>query len=119
MSDVIPATTQFRTKVAAAVAAGGSVPAITHVAWGTNGDPAAPDETALGIEMHRQAVDSALADGVLVTVLATLRGDDVPGHAIREIGIFDADGDLAGRRAFAPKELDAGTELETTLDLQF
>lgn len=119
MSDVIPATTQFRAKVAAAVAAGGSVPAITHVGWGTNGDPPSPDQTALGDEVHRQAVDSATADGVLLTVLATLRGDDVQGHAIREIGLFDADGDLAARRVFSPLELDPGTEIDATLDLQF
>lgn len=119
MSEVIPATEQFRAKVAAAVAAGGNVPAITHVAWGTNGDPASPDETALGSEVHRQAVDAATADGVILTVTGTLAGDDVQGHAIREIGIFDADGELAGRRAFSPLELDPGTEIDATLDLQF
>ena len=119
MSDVIPATTQFRAKVAAAVAAGSSVSAITHVAWGTNGDPANPNETALGAEVHRQSVDSANAEGVRLHVTGVLRGDDVPGYAIREIGIFDSDGDLAGRRAFSPLELDPGTEIDATLDLQF
>jgi phage-related tail fiber protein len=119
VSDVIPATTQFRAKVAAAVAAGGSVPAITHVAWGTNGDPASPDETALGAEVHRQAVGAATPSGVILTVLATLSGNDVQGQAIREIGLFDADGTLAARRAFSPLELDPGTEIDATLDLQF
>lgn len=119
MSDVIPATTQFRTKVAAAVAAGGSVPAITHVAWGTHGDSASPDETALGAEVHRQAVEIAAADGVVLRVTGTLSGDDVQGHAISEIGLIDADGDLAARRAFSPIELDPGTEIDATLDLQF
>jgi len=119
VSDVIPATTQFRAKVAAAVAAGGRVPAITHVAWGTNGDPASPDETDLGAEVHRQAVDAATPDGVLLHITGTLAGDDVQGHAIREIGIFDSDGELAGRRAFSPLELDPGTEIDATLDLQF
>lgn len=119
MSEVIPALEQFRTKVAAAVAAGGSVPAITHVGWGSNGDPASPDEAALGAEVHRQAVDTATADGVVLRVTGTLSGDDVQGYAIREIGLFDADGDLAARRAFSPLELDPGTEIDATLDLQF
>jgi phage-related tail fiber protein len=119
VSDVIPATEQFRTKVAAAVAAGSAVPAITHAAWGTNGDPASPTETALGAEVHRQAVATATPDGVLLHITATLAGDDVIGHAIREIGLFDSDGDLAARRAFSPLELDSGTEIDATLDLQF
>lgn len=119
MSDVIPATTQFRAKVAAAVAAGGSVSAITHVAWGTNGDPASPSETALGAEVHRQGVASATAESVRLHVTGVLKGEDVSGHPIREVGIFDSDGDLAGRRAFSPLELDPGTNIDATLDLQF
>ena len=119
MSDVIPATRQFRAKVAAAVAAGGSVPAITHVGWGTNGDPASDEQTALGDEVHRQVVGAATPDGVLLHVTATLSGADVPGYAIRELGLFDSDGELAARRAFSPIELDPGTEIDSTLDLQF
>jgi|TARA_A100001518_G_C1223470_1_gene69339 phage-related tail fiber protein len=116
---VIPATEQFRAKVASAVAAGGSVPAITHVAWGTNSDPSSPDQTALGAEVHRQAVTGATADGVVLHITGTLSGADVPGHSLRELGIFDAEGGLAGRRVFAPMELDPGTEIDATLDLQF
>jgi phage-related tail fiber protein len=119
VTNVIPATEHFRAKVAAAVAAAGAVPGITHVAWGTNGDPASPTETSLGSEVHRQAVDAATSTGVILTVTGTLSGDDVQGYAIREVGIFDKDGDLAGRRAFSPLELDPGTEIDATLDLQF
>ncbi|NQY77913.1 MAG: phage tail protein [Halomonas sp.] len=119
MSDVIPASKQFRAKVAAAVAAGTAPPSITHAAWGTNGDPASDDDQALGNEVHRQPVDSATAQDTLLTVLATLRGADVEGYAVREIAIIDSDGDLAGRRAFRPLELEPGTEIETTLTLQF
>lgn len=119
MSDVIPANKQFRAKVAAAVAAGTAPPSITHAAWGTNGDPASDEDTALGNEVHRQPVGSATADGVVLTVLAVLHGADVEGHAIREIAIIDSDGEIAGRRAFRPLELELGTEIETTLTLQF
>lgn len=119
MSDVIPATTHFRAKVAAAVAAGSAVPAITHVAWGTHGAPADPSETELGDEVHRQSVESATPEGVRLLVTGVLKGEDVTGHAIREIGLIDSDGGLAGRRAFSPLELDPGTEIDATVELQF
>ena len=119
MSDVIPATTRYREKVATAAAVGGRLPAITHIGWGTNGDPAGPGETALGNEVYRHPVGGATADGVLLHITATLGGDSVLGHAIREVGVFDADGELAARRAFRPVELDAGTEMDVTLDLQY
>lgn len=119
MSDVIPASTEFRAKVAAAVAAGGQVPAISHIAWGTNGDPASPAETALGNEVHRDPVAAATPEGVRLHVTGVLKGADVPGHAIREIGLIDSEGGLAGRRAFSPLELDPGTEIDATIDLQF
>ena len=119
MSDVIPANKQFRAKVAAAVAAGTAPPSIAQAAWGINGDPASDEDTALGSEVHRQPVDAATAQDSVLTVLATLHGADVEGHAVREMAIIDSDGDLAGRRAFRPLELEPGTEIETTLTLQF
>jgi hypothetical protein len=73
----------------------------------------------LGTEVHRQAVAAAAADGVVLHVTGTLSGANVPGHSLREIAIIDSDGDLAGRRAFRPLELEPGTEIETTLTLQF
>lgn len=119
MSEPIPATLQFRAKVAAAVAAGTAVPRITHAAWGTDGTPAPIDESSLRTEVHRQPVDSATPEGVTLHVLTVLHGESVPGHAIRELGLIDSDGDLAARRTFGAKELESGTELEITLDLQF
>lgn len=119
MSDVIPANKKFRAKVAAAVAAGTAPPSITHAAWGTNGDPASDEDTALGSEVHRQPVDAATAQGPVLIVLATLHGEDIEGYAVREMAIIDSDGDLAGRRAHRPLELEPGTEIETTLTLQF
>jgi len=119
VSTVIPATETYRAKVAAAAAAGTAVPAVTTVAWGTGSDPASPEDTALASESHRQSVDSAVADGVTLKIGATLEGDSVPDLAIREIGLFDSDGDLAARRVHSPLELDSGTSIVATLDLQF
>jgi len=119
VTTVIPATETYRSKVAAAAAAGTAVPAVTTVAWGTGSDPASPEDLALASESHRQAVDSAVADGVTLKIGATLEGDSVPGLAIREIGLFDSDGDLAARRVHSPLELDSGTSIVATLDLQF
>lgn len=119
MSEPIPATEQYRTKVATAAAMGGTVPAITHVAWGADGTPAPITANALRDLVHIQPVNSAIATGPLLSIITVLRGEDAAGRAIRELGLFDADGDMAARRTFSPKELDAGTEFETTLELQF
>lgn len=119
MSDVIPATEIFRAKVAAAVAAGTAVPAIETVAWGTGTTPAAVDDTGLEAQVHSQQIDEVLAQGVILEIKTVLSGSSVPDHAITEIGLYDSEGDLAGRRVFLPKELEEGTELETVLELQF
>mgnify|MGYP006428556563 CR=1 FL=1 len=119
MTTVIPATETYRAKVAAAAAAGAIVPTIAHVAWGTGNAPASPSDQDLDNEAHRQSPDSAVADGVTLTVQATLSGASVPGLSIQEIGLFDSDGDLAARRVHSPLELDSGTSIVATLDLQF
>ena len=118
MSEIIPATKAFRSKVAAAVAAGGTVPAITHVAWGTDGTAETQNDTSLGSEIYRQT-PTTTADGTILTVDAILEGGKVTGSTLREVGVIDSDGDLAGRRAFAPKQLESETDIEATLELQF
>ena len=118
MSQIIPATKAFREKVAAAVASGGLVPAITHVAWGTDGTAETQDDIALGAEIYRH-MPTTSADGTVLTVDAILQGDNVTGSTLREVGVIDSDGDLAGRRAFAPKQLETETDIEATLELQF
>jgi hypothetical protein len=119
MSEVIPATEAFRGKVAAAVACGGQVPAIVSVGWGTGATPASVADEQLEAQVHSQLVDEVSAQGVILTVRTVLDGSSVPGAAITEVGLYDSQGGLAGRRVFLPKELEAGTELETTLELQF
>jgi len=116
---VIPANKQFRAKVALAVATATAPPRITHTAWGTDGSPATDEDAALGAEVHRQLVLSATAVGTVLAVSDVLRGADVAGLAIREMAIIDSDGELAGRRAFGALELAPGTDIDTTLTLQF
>lgn len=119
MSQVIPATDIYRQKVAAAAASGGTLPSITHVAWGTGSTPAAISDTSLEAEVSRSTPSSTIADGVLLVASGQVTGDDVSGYTLREVGIFDSDGDLAGRRVFSSVELDAGTTMKITLELQF
>jgi len=119
VSTVIPASETYRAKIAAAAAAGTSVPAVTYVAWGTGSTPSSPSDQSLESEVHRQPVDSAVADGVALKLWARLHGDSVLGLAIREIGFFDSEGDLASRRVHSPLELDPGSSIVSTLDLQF
>ena len=119
MADTIMATKAYRTKVAAAAASGGSLPAAGTIAFGTGQTPSAPDDTALENEIHRQALGSASADGTLLTCTGVLQGADSGDNQITEVGIFDADGGLMGRRVFRPKELEVESSLEFTLEFQY
>lgn len=118
MATTIPATDVYREKVAAAAAAGGSLPAASEIAFGTGTTSPSVDDTALESEVHRNSLESATADGSVLTCTGTLTGEE-SGEQVTEVGIFDADGDLMGRRTFLPKQLEAESSLEFTLNFQF
>lgn len=118
MATTIPATDVYRSKVAAAVASGGSLPAASEIAFGTGTTGSSPDDTSLESEVHRNALETASASGTVLTCKGTLTGEE-SGEEITEVGVFDADGDLMGRRSFKPKTLESESSLEFTLDFQF
>lgn len=118
MTTTIPATEVYRKKVAAAAAAGGALPAASEIAFGTGTAPPSPDDTALESEVHRNSLETASASDMILTCAGTLTGQE-SGAEITEVGIFDADGDLMGRRAFKPKTLEEESSLEFTINFQF
>lgn len=119
MATTIPATYVYRNKVAAAAAAGGQIPAAAEIAWGTGKTSPSPDDIALEVEVQRQAMGSVSADGTILTCAGVLQGADSGDNKITEVGIFDADGDLMGRRVFNPKQLEPESSLEFTINLQY
>lgn len=118
MAVTIPATNAYRTKVAAAAAAGSALPAASKIAFGTGTSGSAPDDTSLEAEVHRKDLDSVTAAGTILTCSGELLGTESAAQ-ITEVGILDADDDLMGRRSFLPKQLEAESSLEFTLDFQF
>jgi hypothetical protein len=118
MAVTIPATDVYRSKVAAAAAAGSALPAASKIVFGTGTSDSSPDDTVLDAEVFRKDLDSASAAGPVLTCVGQLSGTE-SGAAITEVGILDEDNDLMGRRSFLPKQLEAESSLEFTLDFQF
>jgi hypothetical protein len=118
MATTIPATSTYRAKVAAAAAVGGTLPAATTIAFGTGVTAPGPDDTTMETMVHSKPLEVVTADVTVLTCQGTLTGTESTA-AITEVGIFDADGGLMGRRTFKPKELEAESSLEFTLDFQF
>lgn len=80
-----------------AAAGSGSAVAITHIALGDgNGGNYAPNysQTALRREKARQAVKTRHIVGTNAWRVKAEFDTDTPAFAVREIGFFDADGDL-------------------------
>lgn len=119
MATTIPATTVYREKVAAAAATGGQLPAAQDIAFGVGTTDPSPGDTALESEVHRQNLGSATPDGTILTCTGKLQGSDSGENEITEVGIFDAEGDLMGRRVFRPKELEPESSLEFTINFQY
>lgn len=119
MSELIAATEVFRSKVAYAVANGTLAPTITHVAWGSGTRLPSHDDMSLEIEVVRTPITSALPSGVTLDLEAEISGETSLGATLTEVGLIDADGDLAGRRVFSPLQLDFGTRLKTNFSLIF
>lgn len=118
MAVTIPATNVYRAKVSAAAAVGGYLPAAVKIAFGTGTAGASPDDTGMASEVYRKDLDATSSTGTMLTCRGELSGSE-SGEAITEVGVFDADGDLMGRRSFGPKELEVESSLEFTLDFQF
>lgn len=87
-------TTKGLEKLAALVA-GGAI-TLTHMAFGNSTTAPHEDQTELGNEKHRCALTKVLRDGNnpnTITIETIIKGE-VGGFWIREVGVFDSDGDL-------------------------
>lgn len=119
MSESILATNQYRTAVAAAAAGGAAVEPVQSIGFGTGTTPPSVTDTVLETEILRKDLDSVVSDGVMLTVKGTLLGAEALDAEITEVGVFTVSGMLIGRRVFNPKQLEAESDLEFTLDFQF
>ena len=119
MATTILATEAYRSKVAAAAATGGSLPKAAEIAFGTGTTPPSTEDIGLESEVHRQVLDSAEADGMMLICKGVLQGEDSGDSRITETGVFAEDGTLMGRRVFKPKELEPESDLEFTLEFQY
>jgi hypothetical protein len=80
----------------------GTPTAMSHMAIGAGGTAAANGDTALGSELGRSALDSAISAGAVVTYVATF-GPGVGTGGVVEAGILNASssGTLLCRTVFA------------------
>ena len=115
----ILATNAYRSLIAAAVAAGGSVPEPTEIAFGTGTTEPSVDDTELETELVRKDLGSVSVDGMTVNVTGALLGTESGVSVITEMGVFAADGTLMGRRTFAPKTLEPESRIDFDLDFSF
>ncbi len=118
MIATIPASNVYRGKVAAAAATGGSLPFPATIAVGNGTMPPSPDDTGLENELYRKSITNATASGTIMTISASITGDECD-QTMTEFAVFDADGELMGRRTFAPKTLEEESELKFTINFQF
>lgn len=71
---------------------------ITHFAVGTGNVDTTPNDTMLGVEVHRAAVTKKMTDGGRLMVQQYLGTAEANGHVLTEAGLFNA---LAGGTLFA------------------
>lgn len=114
-----PVTTAYRTAVATAAAGGAPLSPIAYMAFGTVAAPYNPDvDTTVPGEFKRVPI-SLSVNGPTVTAHAVITGQDAGLHVIEGAGVFTSDGTLVGRRALAPKELEAEAELEIEITFEY
>ncbi len=94
-------TAKGQPKVAASLLPGGTPLAISAMGFGDGGGAAVTpveNREALVGEVHRRAVNSVVRDAANANwiVVECVLPPDVGGWTIREVGLYDADGDLVG-----------------------
>lgn len=116
--DAVATTYAYRQKVAKAAANGTAISKIAYMAFGTGSRAYTLDDTSLEREFKRVAVSTHVT-GVQLIATATLKGQEVGAHVLREVGVFTADGTLVGRRVIAPKEFEPETEMDFEITFQY
>ena len=127
MTEFITTTKVGRAKFAAAHQTG-TLPRITHLAFGNGGhDPATggPVEfddnrtTVPGQFATLQPVSSVTVNGMICTIVGRLDYNHEVGQIVSTCGLIDADGNLVAYKNFSPKAKDADTRFEVQWTEQF
>lgn len=114
----IATTNTYRQRIAQAAAAGGALSPIARIAFGSGQRPYSLDDTALQAQFAQVAATVTRA-GVLVTATAVLTGAQAGSNALREVGVYTADGTLVARRVVAPKEFEPEMQIEYEITFQY
>lgn len=117
-SIAIAATTAYRAKVALRAAQGGQMPRAAELGFGSGAAPYTLSDTGLAAEWLRVPTTNT-ADGPVLTVAGVLSGTAAGSNILREVGVFDDEGTLMGRRVLTPKELEPETQLEFEITFQY
>lgn len=114
-----PTTNAYRHKIALAAANGGNLPETKYMAFGSGSTPYDPaNDTALESEWHRVEVVN-IVSGALLTVTGVLQGGNAGVNILREIGVFDSENTLMGRKIVAPKEFEPEGEFEAEITFEY
>ncbi|WP_417539568.1 hypothetical protein [Marinobacter sp.] len=117
-SIAIAATTAYRSKVALRAAEGGQMPRASELGFGSGAAPYTLGDTTLAAEWLRVPTTNTTA-GPVLTVTGVLSGAQAGASILREVGVFDEEGTLMGRRVLTPKELEPETQLEFEIIFQY
>ncbi len=117
-SIAIAATTAYRAKVALRAAEGGQMPRAAELGFGSGDAPYTLSDTALAAQWLRVPTVNTTA-GPVLTVTGVLSGTQAGANTLREVGVFDEEGTLMGRRVLTPKELEPETQLEFEIIFQY
>ena len=124
---VIGTTKVGRAKFAAAHQTG-TLPRITHLAFGNGGhDPATGEPvefddnrtTVPGQFATLRPVSSVKVNGMICTIVGRLDYNQEVGQIVSTCGLIDADGNLVAYKNFSPKAKDADTRFEVQWTEQF
>ena len=108
-------TNLFKQLVTASLA-GSTFTAPSHIAWGDSSTAATEDDTVLGNELERNAIDTNIVTGTTIEITSTLTTAELVGSTIKEVGLLNASssGTLFMRNTFNDIEKTSGFEVDST-----
>jgi len=119
----------YRQRLAARMAGGAQIAAITHMAFGDGGHnadltPKPPSATATALNheipsLRKPISDITQEDLFSVTGKGVIESSDAVGAAISEVALIDANGKLVGLKTFAPKFKESDERYEISIKLRF
>jgi len=116
----------YRQRIAARMAGGAQLAAITHMAFGSGGHSAtaalspSQNQTALNRELLRKPLAAITQETLFsVTGRGALEEHELIGAAISEAALIDANGFVVGIDTFAPKVKENNERYEISITLRF